>query len=263
MRAEEERRRLLTELARRKNLDPYRALGLAPGATAEAVRAAFLDATKQFHPTRFARLDAETREAATELFLVIRKAWVELDEEQKRARWTAKPAPTKPISTPLPPSSTAESKAVTKERPAPPVRTTTPAPPPKPLIRASKLQAGSAAPSGPRPEVAAMLASAKTRTARFEEGMKLLVQGEYRRAREAFHRLATEDPHSKKVRAHMHWAWGLEHKAEGRVADAQRELERGLGIDPEHHEIAEELRKLDTGKGKDMGKGLFSKLLGR
>ena len=107
-----------------------------------------------------------------------------------------------------------------------------------------------------------MLESAKTRTVRFEEAMRLLQQGEFKRAREAFHDLATEDPHSKRVRSHMHLAWGLEHKAEGRSADARRELERGLSIDPDHQELTLELRKL-LGKGQDMGKGIFSKLLGR
>jgi tetratricopeptide (TPR) repeat protein len=266
MAVEDDKQLLITELARRRPLDPFRALGVSPNATEGEVRAAFLAATKRFHPTRFARRDAETRDAATELFLVIRRAYVELDDPERRRVWLAKIAPTKPIPAVHPPLATARTPQpppAAAAKPAPPVRTAPPLPPQRPLVRVKKGEQIQAAPPQPKREVEAMLESAKTRTARFDEATRFLAHGEWKKAREAFHRLAGEDPHSKRVRAHLHLAWGLEHKAEGRVIEAQREFERGIGIDPEHHELTEELRKLDSAKGKEMGKGIFAKLLGR
>src|SRR5262245_50260144 len=53
---------------------PYDALSISEAASAEQVRAAFLDLTKQFHPARFGRMSADVHKLANEVFLGIKGA---------------------------------------------------------------------------------------------------------------------------------------------------------------------------------------------
>jgi hypothetical protein len=54
--------------------DPYAVLGLERGASIEAVRKAFLSATKEWHPSRFASNPEPEQKRANEKFLRIKKA---------------------------------------------------------------------------------------------------------------------------------------------------------------------------------------------
>jgi tetratricopeptide (TPR) repeat protein len=76
--------KLRAELARLTPLNPFEVLGIPTNASAEQVRAAYLTATKAFHPNRYARENAETVEAANEVFLVIRRAYSLLWDDAKR-----------------------------------------------------------------------------------------------------------------------------------------------------------------------------------
>jgi tetratricopeptide (TPR) repeat protein len=105
-----------------------------------------------------------------------------------------------------------------------------------------------------------MLEAAKTRNLRFDEAVKQLRMGNYGVAREAFHKIASEDAQSRKYRVYLSLAQGLEHKSAKRWEEAERELERASKLDPDFKEAADELQKLREERGKG---GIFSKLFGR
>lgn len=65
---------VLAEMQMRISQGPYAALSVGEAATAEQVRAAFLDLTKQFHPARFGRSSPEILRLANEVFLGIKSA---------------------------------------------------------------------------------------------------------------------------------------------------------------------------------------------
>jgi hypothetical protein len=67
-------RAVLSEMLMRISQGPYAALSLPETASAEQVRASFLDLTKQFHPARFGRMSPEIHKLANEVFLGIKGA---------------------------------------------------------------------------------------------------------------------------------------------------------------------------------------------
>ena len=95
----------------------------------------------------------------------------------------------------------------------------------------------------------------------YEEAMRLFAQGHYGEAREAFQRIAAEEPQAKKYRVYVYYAGGLEHRAAGRIDDAIKELERAVFLEPELAEARRDLEK--TRELKKSGGGLFAKLFGR
>lgn len=285
---------LRRELERLRKANAFEILGLPTTAAGDAVRQAFLDATKRHHPNRYAREPQETRELANEVFLLIRAAYEQLFDDGKRrllldklagrrvtasmpVATTPAPPPGKPL--PVPPAAQprptpAGIPAVAAPRPtAPPMRPTAPpmrptAPPMRPTAppgdtpadRRAFPESRQVAPvNRSAADVNALLEQAKTRTKRYDDAHTALIQGRYREAREAFFKLASEDPQMRKYRVSLHLAWGLEHRAAGKAEDAQRELERALALDPENTDAAEALRKIEA----DKKKGLFSKLFGR
>ncbi|MBI4508983.1 MAG: DnaJ domain-containing protein [Deltaproteobacteria bacterium] len=302
--------RLRMELARLQHADPFQALGIPPTGGAEEVRNAFLEATKVFHPNKFAAGGVEVRDLASEVFLLIKRAYEQLADETRRKQWQeklrpAKPGPapqatgqrstgpgpletggrgptttpgatppaTNPVTSPSPSSSAATSS--TPPAPSPPGKDSAPAgsnPPgatpgarapstSRPAGKGRTTLPGSRVPNTrPPQEVAAMLEAARTRSQRFEDALKTLAQGNFKAAREALHRIAAEDPHSKRYRVQLHYAWGMEHKIEGRAEAAVREFERAVALDPEFADAASELKKLQEQK---KGTSILSKLFGR
>jgi hypothetical protein len=67
-------RAVLAEMQMRISQGPYSALSVAESASAEEVRAAFLQLTKQFHPARFGRMSNDVHRLANEVFLGIKGA---------------------------------------------------------------------------------------------------------------------------------------------------------------------------------------------
>lgn len=65
---------MLAEMQMRISHGPHAALSIAESASAEDVRAAFLQLTKQFHPARFGRMSGEVHRLANEVFLGIKEA---------------------------------------------------------------------------------------------------------------------------------------------------------------------------------------------
>jgi hypothetical protein len=67
-------RGVLAEMQMRISQGPHAALGIAESASAEQVRAAFLELTKQFHPARFGRMATDIAKLSNEVFLGIKGA---------------------------------------------------------------------------------------------------------------------------------------------------------------------------------------------
>ena len=84
------RQHLTSEMERVDGADPFSVLGVARTAKDGDIRAAFLAATKTFHPNRFARRDEAIRRLANEVFLTINKAYSRLSSAEERRRIHAK-----------------------------------------------------------------------------------------------------------------------------------------------------------------------------
>jgi tetratricopeptide (TPR) repeat protein len=295
--------RLRATLARLKAQDPFQILGVPFTAEAEAVRQAFLSATKRHHPNRLAREGVEVRELATEVFLLIRGAYEQLSNEATRNNWRARVAPAAPLRVTNPSAFPAPRPAASSPpAPTPPPRLAQPAAPepigPRATVPVGIPPAPWASPSAPPPAAAsvptpieerpagpvilprrrdvartrphgivppvdpvqAMLDAVKSRGKRFDDAVASLNSGKYQEAREAFFKLASEDPQNRRYRIQLHIAWGHEHAEAGRGEDALREYQRALNLDPTLRDVAAAVKKLEEQKKSG---GIFSKFFGR
>ncbi|MBC7974797.1 MAG: J domain-containing protein, partial [Myxococcales bacterium] len=90
-------RTVLADMQDQLARDPSAALGVPASATAEDVRSAFLELTKQFHPVRFGRMAVDVQKMANEVFLSLRAAH---DALAKALRRHSGPIPRPPSLTP-------------------------------------------------------------------------------------------------------------------------------------------------------------------
>ncbi len=254
--------KLRAELARLGGGNPFQVLGITPYASGDGVRSAFLSAAKRFHPTLFALQNAEARELSNEVFMLIRRAYGELVDDERRRIWrdrVAGTAPTPKVDPPRaePPRAEPRAESPKPEAPRPPAAKPEA---PGPDGGRRRLRRGIPAPAPPQPkrDVQDLLDQVRTRPQRLEDAINHLRKGRFRQAREALHQIAAEDPQNKRVRTHLHFAWGMEHRETGNLEEAARELERALKLDPTFAEAEKALREL--GKAK---RGLFSKIFGR
>lgn len=211
------------------------------------MRAAYLAKTKRYHPNLFALASAETRDMATEVFLLIRRAYSQLGDDAKRRTWRDRIVPpTGPRAILVPSSAPAAPEA------------------PPPAVAGSPPPAAPRSPSTGRTteQVRALLEEARTRGSRFERARSLVEDGAYGEARAIFHKLASEDPQSRRYRVRMHHAGGMEHLAAGRIEEGVRELERAAALEPENPELARAVAKAKEQRESGRG-GIFSKLFGR
>jgi tetratricopeptide (TPR) repeat protein len=118
-------------------------------------------------------------------------------------------------------------------------------------------------PVGPRhAEVQAMLEAVRTRSTRFEQGSELIAGGRAGEAVPIFRQLVTEDPQNRRYRQRFLLALGLEHRDEGRLDDAIRELDRAHHLDPDTEDVATALRA--TREQRESGRaGILSRFFGR
>ena len=122
------------------------------------------------------------------------------------------------------------------------------------------LQAQRAKPSATAEQIAQSARErAEADKSRFAEALKTLEGGDAARARHEFHALAVRDPHERKYRVHLHYAWGEEHRAAGDTGNAKAEYQRSLALDSGFAPAQKALREM-AGTGS---KGLFSKLFGK
>lgn len=243
--------RLRAELERVRDADPAAVLGVTDPAEA---RAAFLEATKTFHPSRFARRDGDVRRLANEVFLVIKDAYDRLSAQVVGGADDAavEPAPERPRPKREPTAAEDATRRQARERRRDALRQrlvtegVAPAPPPRQTARIAAV----ADPTEPRidgdPE------------ARFQLGLAQLQGGKLGEAAATFKALAVAVPSEKRYRLYMHYAWGRQAEAGGSDDEARAEYKRALGLDASFAPALEAMSSLRSAGKKKEG-GLFSK----
>jgi tetratricopeptide (TPR) repeat protein len=281
-------------LERLATASPFDALGLTHKATGAEIRASFLKLTKQYHPSRYARMDRDVVRLANEVFLRVKDAYARLSDEESRAKLVEMFAPAAPkteSATPngrapterWHPSAKPKAAAIPAGKPGSERRPTARGTPRAriPTARTGIPTARTGIPTarrtatkpGVRPQTkrsqhptdANELGKGLQDTVRrnheeYEAALRLLTQGRYADARTVFHRIAAADPKTKKFRVQMHYAWGLEHEDGGDFEAARKEYERALSVDPQFKRAHEALDKLPGGK---KGSGFLKKFFGR
>jgi hypothetical protein len=221
-------RTALAEMQERLARGPMVALGITPAATAEDVRAAFLQLTKRFHPVRFGRMATDIQKQANEVFLALRAAHDAIAKNLRRPGPAAIPATAVPAPVPAAPSGPSDGRTGQGLPSRPPAIPSTPGTPARPATNRP-----AAAPSR-APGVARPAGSAAPITARDEAAvLDLLQRQQWDQARSALHQLAARDPSSKRIQALMSYARGREAQLDRRVDDARVELQEALELDPD------------------------------
>jgi len=265
---------LRAELDRLEVANPFQALSLDLEATSQEIRSAFLTLTKKYHPSLYARMDRPVVKLANEVFLRVKDAYGCVKDDASREKVLDKLAPKDRAPTATfrgagarPPLDTPTSSPTTQRsaaRGTPASRRGAPATD-RPKRPTPSRQTGS---QRSRPVSAAHGAGVSAgiadtlqrRNEEYEMALKMITQGRYKDARTLFHKVAAEDPKTKKYRVQMHFSWGLEHEDGGRFDEARKEFERALNIDPEFKRAHEALDRLPQNK---KGSGFFSKIFGR
>ncbi len=270
----EVRDELERELQRLTAGDPFAALSLDYDADGNAVRAAFLSATKVYHPNRFGRHDAGVRALATEVFLVIKKSYESLQSDEARSKLLVELGKVEPLAggDVEESASTKASKTSRSRHRSSPVRRSFRRPRSEARRRhAEGTSENDRVSSGtsdrpsvrlPRMPTAAEKAAAavKARAEReqtFRQAVTLCNKGDFGGARAAFHELALLDSQERSYRVWMHYAWGREHQAAKRAEDARAEYNRALTLNPRFTEAQDAMASLDAETRK---RGVFSRL---
>ncbi len=266
-------RAALVAMQRQLAQGPHIALEVAEMATAEQVRAAFLELTKQFHPARFARMSPELQKLSNEVFLGIKDAHermlralgASLRPQVSSGQPVRPTAPmlsrspgtnpgVVPVRTGKPPT---PALGVPTTRPTPAFgvaipRTLTPgvsragSPPVRPAAMPQR-------PTGPRPVTpnkpgdsldpgtlrysgsppAGPNRPVFDEQAAFKDAVALLAAESWTPARLALHALAVRVPQSRQYRALLCYARGKEAQVAGKLEDAVLEFQRALQLDPD------------------------------
>jgi hypothetical protein len=248
-------RSVLAEMQDQLASDPLAALGITPSASAEDVRSAFLELTKQYHPVRFRRMATDIQKLSNEVFLALRAAHDAFAKNLRRrsgpipttrppasgptaAPTTPATAPTTPIPTAPPPGRIVQQPPPklarpglpndTGERPATPAIPPTPSTGVKPAVRPTGSQLAT------RPATPPRTTGSAAAPLRDEAAvLDLLQRQQWDQVRSALHQLSARDPSSKRIRALMCYARGREAQLSGLVDDARVELQDALDLDPE------------------------------
>jgi tetratricopeptide (TPR) repeat protein len=248
---------LSQELIRVKGAEPAAALGVAPDASAEAVRARFLALVKQYHPNRFARRPPDVVKLANEVFLHLRRAHQRLTERPPAAASASAPTTTATTS--------AGAAAVVA------ARTSDVSPPSQPRLDVDAALAARRrrvrqhpSSSGATPPSAAIELLERTRKReeeqkeRFETALADLGQGRLPNARTALRALVAESPADRRYRAYLHYVTGRLHESVGRASEAVVEYDRALGFDAEL-ELARAAREQLAGPSENGGASRFGR----
>lgn len=119
-----------------KKSNPFQILGVSYGATEEHIHAAFAQATKTYHPDRYAKFaSTRVRQLAADIFLLIRDAYQSLqtDEARRQAASAARPPAPRAVPALSQPPSNQQSGMLSM----PPRRIDIPVMPPAPAVGAA------------------------------------------------------------------------------------------------------------------------------
>jgi hypothetical protein len=246
----EVRTALERELDRLGRADPFEILGVEYGADEDAIRAAFLQATKVLHPNRFARRERAVTRVANEVYLRVKDAYYAIAEEQDRTALLAKLG-----------KGTSPGRDAGKDR-ARPVRAAgtdgdKPAAPRRNRFR--RRRPAARAVTTPDEIAKQVMARDLASDDEIEAAKALLDAGKPGDARQAFHKLAAAHSKDRRLRQWLHLAMGREHEAAGDVDRARAEYRRALDVDGEFAPARAAMDELPAAEPAAK-KGLFSRL---
>jgi hypothetical protein len=258
-------RAVLAEMQARLAQGPHAALGIQGTASASEIRSAFLQLTKTYHPTRFARMSSDVQRLSNEVFLALRGAHDSIAKPVRGGRAnqsgmlpsntpphpirTTGPQPAHPQTGPQPkpvrPGSRGGNDA-SGVRPIPaelsrPARMPSPSPPPQ---EGSEVRSPARAPTPatgikfggdkrPLPTAAATPPPAKSDDRELGPIVEMLRQQQWDAARAALNALAQRAPASTKIRALQAYQRGREAQLDRRIDEARVELDQALQLDPD------------------------------
>jgi hypothetical protein len=242
---------LSQELIRVKGAEPAEAIGVAPDASAEAVRARFLALVKLYHPNRFARRPPDVVKLANEVFLLLRRAHQRLTDRT-------------PAASPSPSTASATATVLA-------ARASEVSPPSQPRLDVDAALAARRrrvrqhpSSSGATPPSAAIELLERTRKRdeeqkeRFETALGDLGKGRLPDARTALRTLVAESPTDRRYRSYLHYVTGRLHESVGRTSEAVAEYDRALAFDADH-ELARAAREQLSGPSENGGAGRFGR----
>ena len=109
------------ELESLRKLNPFQVLGVGYEAGDDEIRASFASLTKRYHPDRFARYESgEARQIAAEIFILIRNAYQQLEDDTSRAQVAQQLQQRRGTPRPIRPAPPPIQQAPTPVQPAPP-----------------------------------------------------------------------------------------------------------------------------------------------
>jgi tetratricopeptide (TPR) repeat protein len=241
---------LSQELIRVKGAEPAAALGVAPDASAETVRARFLALVKLYHPNRFARRPPDVVKLANEVFLLLRRAHQRLTDRPQAAAPTA---------------STASAAATVLA-----ARASEVSPPSQPRLdvdaalaaRRRRVRQHPSSSGATPPSAIELLERTRKRDEeqkeRFETALGDLSKGRLPDARTALRTLVAESPADRRYRSYLHYVTGRLHESVGRTSEAVAEYDRALAFDADL-ELARAAREQLGGPSENGGAGRFGR----
>jgi len=202
-------------------------------------RAAFLRATKQFHPNRFARRPPHIRRLANDVYIVIKEAYdkarlmsataekIQVNTSETKPLTPVLPTAEAPVVSHVDDSDARKDLAARRRKRARSNLTNS----------SSQLEAISRDPvkgaqirTATQPQIEAPT-DVEVEEARFQAALEKLDSGKFSDASVAFKKLAVARPSDKRFRMHMHYCQGKYHQSAGRHGEARSEYQRALGID--------------------------------
>jgi curved DNA-binding protein CbpA len=264
---------LQDELASLRKLNPYQILGVGPDTTDEAVRAAFGELTRRYHPDRFARYQShEARAFASEIFILVRDAYRKLGTERARVR-TLQALNAQQASTPTRGARSSRAETAPAARPA-----LVSGPPQAPAFTPRAQSSPPFVPVADEPLGTEMFGGLETGAGaepidlgdpgtrldarRHAEAEALLNADDFEGAVRSYRMAAARDPGDRLARAGLELGEGLKALAQRNRLEAAQRFEAVLELDPANERAARELadmRRVATNERK----GLLARLLGK
>ncbi len=233
------------ELKSFRKFNYFQVLDVGYEATTQQIRDSFAELSKRYHPDRFARYEsANAKELASEIFLMVRDAYLALASEEGRAKVRA--------------GIKAQSQTAAQKKPIPQKPSPNDAASPKPPQAAKKIATQSSVARAARQSSQV----AKGSAVRNPEALKLLEAGQYAEALKIFALAVRKSPTDNYARAGVELAEGLKALADGDRMEAGQRFEAVLDFDPSNPMAARELAKMRRQSTNDR-RGALSKLLKR
>jgi len=247
---------LRSEYEALRKLNPFQVLGIGYDTTDAAVRAAFGELTRRYHPDRFARYQSEdARHYASEIFILVRDAYRKLGGPKQRERTLHEmrgrgrgsqargPRTTAPGGVPIvsPPAARAATNPGQAEANAPPPRATTSIPAVSPSSGAERSEAP---------------------LSNYPDAENHIDGGNLAAALDVYRAASRTNPADRGARAGVELVEGLKALEQRDRLEAAQRFEAVLELDPTNERAARELaemRRIATNERK----GFLARLLGK